>query len=274
MNIPSFWVRERREIAGRRVHLRGMSELSLSDAQLKMEKRARLWQNWLTGTGAPGEGGLSGFLTALRNLDGVGSAYSAAILEPVVERLSADDIVTRNRYGCLVLNTTNLCIVDVDRYCSGFLVRLFTSRAKEEKMLASAVRHLCEGADRMSARLYRTAHGWRVILQEPELAPGSEREMEIFAVLHADPMYVKLCRSQACWRARLSPKPFHRGLRRYPRSLSSQDLAADWVAEYEKATAGLGVCRLVETFGSKMSGSVLERHDRATGALVAELELA
>ena len=272
MNIPSFWVRERREIAGRRVRLRGMSELSLSDARQKMEEKALLWQKWLTGAGAPG-GGVRGFLTALRNLDGGDCAYSAAILEPVEERISADDIVTRNRYGSLVLNTTTLCIVDVDRYC-GFLARLFTSRAKEEKKLAAAVRRLCEGSERMSARLYRTAHGWRVLLQEPGLTPGCEREMEIFAALHADPMYVKLCRSQACWRARLSPKPFHRGLKRYPQSLSSQDSAHDWVLEYERATAGLGVCRLVETYGCKMSGSVLERHDQATGALVPELELA
>ena len=42
---------------------------------------------------------------------------------------------------------------------------------------------------------------------------------------------------------------------------------------YEKATAGVAVCRLLETFGPALHDPMVELHDAATLALIPDLEL-
>ena len=271
MKIPAFWVKERRMIAGRQVRLRGVSPDSQKEAEQRLEQRAQLWQRYLS---SPGSMPLEQFCAELRRLDDCREPYSAAILEPVEQQVDSADIVTRNRYGCLVLNSVSLCFADVDCYRRGLWARIFPNPAREQRQLTAAIRSLCEQSLELSARLYRTAHGWRVMLREPGLTVGSARELELFTALQADPLYVKLCRRQLCWRARLSPKPFHRGLKRYPMPDSALQRADEWIAAYEVATHRLATCRLVETFGPPLRGEVVELHDTATRALTPDLELA
>ena len=272
MNIPSFWVREHRVIAGLRVRLRGISAHSQQEAEALMAERARLWEAFLSAPAASAD--VETLRAELRRLDGESSPYSAAILEPIEQQLDESNIITRNRYGCLVLNSVSLCFVDVDRFRRGFWASLFGGRAKEEQALIAAIKKECEADATLSARLYRTAHGWRVMLRGQGLSIGSAREAELFAALQADPLYARLCRSQLCWRARLSPKPFRRGLKRYPIPQYAQQRADEWIAAYEKATAGLGVCRLVDCFGPAMNDAMVELHDTATLARKADMQLA
>ncbi|MBQ2380658.1 MAG: hypothetical protein II295_09760 [Akkermansia sp.] len=271
MNIPSFWVRERRMIAGLRVRLRGISGHSQQEAEALLAERARLWELFLSSPAASVD--VEAFRAELRRLDGDDSPYSAAILERIEQQADEFNIVTRNRYGCLVLNSVSLCFVDVDRFRRGFWASLFGGRAKEEQALIAAIKKECESDATLSACLYRTAHGWRVMLRGQGLSVGSEREAELFAALQADPLYAKLCRSQLCWRARLSPKPFRRGLKRYPVPQCAQQRADDWIEAYEKATAGLAVCRLVDCFGPALNDAIVELHDTATLARKADLQL-
>ena len=272
MNIPPFWVRERREILGRRIRLRGLSHHSQQEAEELMAERARMWHDFLSGVGSADRA--EAFRAGLRQLDACSEPYSAAILEPIEQQPDAHNIITRNRYGCRVLNTVSLCFVDVDRFRGGFWSSLFGGRSKEGALLAQALRALCEKDSGLSARLYKTAHGWRVILKGERLAIGSAREDELFAALQADPMYTKLCRSQRCWRARLSPKPFYRGLKRYPLPQHAGERADEWIAAYEKATSGLAVCRLVDCFGPTLRDPMVELHDAETQALKPDMELA
>ncbi len=270
MKIPQFWVRERRLIAGRQVRLHGISADSQQEAEQRLEQRARLWQDFLAGIpGMPVEQ----FRAELRRLDECSSPYASTIFEAIEQQLDSCNIITRNRYGCLVLNSVSLCFADVDRFRPGLWAKLFPSPTKEQEQLSAAIRKLCARAPELSARLYRTAHGWRVILRDSGLTVGSARESELFAALKADPLYVKLCRKQLCWRARLSPKPFYRGLKRYPNPSSTRQEAQDWIAAYNAATAGLGVCRLIDTFGSLLRDPMVELHDTATRALTPDLEL-
>ncbi len=271
MNIPRYWVRERRLICGMQVRLRGTSAHSQEDAEAKLAERARLWQEFLELP--PAQADALRFREALRRLDGDSEPYSAAILEPVEQQPDARNIITRNRYGCLVLNSVSLCFVDVDRFRTGFWSALFSNKKKEEAGLVAALRRLCAQDSSLSARLYRTAHGWRVILRGDGLAIGSAREAQLFDALQCDPLYRKLCRSQLCWRARLSPKPFYRGLKRYRTPANAQLRASEWVAAYEQATAGVAVCRLLETFGPALHDPMVELHDAATLARKADMEL-
>ncbi len=274
MRIPPFWVKERREISGRIFRLHGLSFDSQEDARRRLEEKVVLWQDMLAAPPGVDLLMVSELRQELRRLDECNHPYSAAILEPIEQQLDEENIITRNRYGCLVLNSERVCFADVDRFSRGLWASLFGSREKDEQKLIKAIETLCGKFPSLSARLYRTAHGWRVMLKEPALTLLSEREAYLFKALHADPLYVKLCATQRCWRARLSPKPFHRGLKRFPSMLYSQQKAAEWVAAYEQATAGLGVCRLVETFGPVLDDPVVALHDAATRALTPELVLA
>ncbi len=271
MNIPPYWVRERRLICGMQVRLRGISAHSQQDAEARLAERARLWQEFLALPASQADA--LRFREALRQLDGSPEPYSAAILEPVEQQPDAQNIITRNRYGCLVLNSVSLCFADVDRFRAGFWASLFGNKKKEEAALVAFLRRLCAADESLSARLYRTAHGWRVILRGAGLTVGSVREDRLFEALQCDPLYRKLCRSQLCWRARLSPKPFYRGLKRYRQPANAQLRAQEWVEAYEKATAGVAVCRLLETFGPALHDPMVELHDAATLALKPDLEL-
>lgn len=278
MNIPTFWIKERRRLSdGTCVHLRGVSNSSMDEARAKLEERARIWEQLLSHPKASREA-IDDFRRSLRRLDGHDEGpYSAGILEPIEQRLDDKNIVTRNRYGSLVLNTTRLCFADVDHFpprgLRQRLAALFHGKRAEQRLL-EALDAISRSDEHFGARLYRTAHGWRIILRKVEL--GSEQQRRLFADLNVDPLYTKLCDSQQCWRARLSPKPFHLGLPRFPRladSLGAPEVMADWVTRYEERTAQLAVCRLIDTVGRSIADPVLDYHDRTTQALKGDLPL-
>lgn len=278
MNIPTFWIRERRCLSnGTCVRLRGVSNVSMAEAREKLEARACLWEQFF------GEPNISGntievLRHRLRQLDGNdGDSYSASILEPVEQCLDPENVVTRNRYGSLVLNTTRLCFADVDRFpprgLRQRLEALFRGIRDEQRLLA-ALYDMSRREESFGARLYRTAHGCRLILRGVGL--GSAEQRRLFAALNVDPLYSKLCDSQQCWRARLSPKPFRLGLPRFPQpeeSLGASEAIADWVSRYEECTAHLSVCRLIDTVGRDIDDPVLDYHDRVTRARESDLPL-
>lgn len=260
----------------RKVRLHGVSRVSLQDARLKMEERARLWERFLSCPAS--EAAIGEFRHGLRALDDLGGEYSACILEPVEEVVNGENIMTRNRYGSLVLNSVSVCFVDIDHFrprgFAAWLASLFGGWDAQSRLLEAA-EACCQRGDAAGARVYRTAHGWRVILHGVEL--GSARLETLFAALQADPLYVRLCARQQCWRARLSPKPFHLGLPRFPRWQDSDNAPAgmaEWVEKYKEKTEKLGVCRLVAVLGAEVQDPVVELHDRLTRALEEGLRLA
>ncbi len=212
-----------------------------------------------------------------------GEDYAVEIFEPTLERLTEHSIVTRNRYGAEVLNTTELCFVDVDavpRSLWDTLAAIFGAqkRSSEQRLMADLQR-LCASSPGLSARLYRTAGGWRVILAGEGVYAGSPQLAQLYTRLHADELYVHLCKKQGCWRARLTPKPSRLGCRpgRYPRRSSADSPAegeAEWLARYAEGSAGVGVCRLVESFGRPLSHPLVAWHDERTAALKDGLSLA
>lgn len=278
MKIPPYWVREKRVVRGREVKLFGASFDSIAAAQASLAERARLWEAYLAQPSVS-PAVFADFTAALRALAALPGedTYSAAVLEPVIAAPDEQNLVTRNRYGALVLNSTSLCFVDVDHFRGGGLLRFLGLGKKPEQLLLEAAEKLCRQDDSLSARVYRTARGWRVALQGQGLSLGSAREAQLFLALQADPLYVNLCRKQACWRARLSPKPFHMGLPRFPYLTDStqapQQMAA-WVEQYEARTAPYAVCRLLDAFGPAWRSPILELHDSHTRALTPDLPLA
>lgn len=281
MKIPPYWVIEKRcGSDGSTWKLRGISYSSMSEARARLEERYRIRSAFAARRGVSAEE-VAEHCARLRSLDELKEdEYSTLLLEPVLEQVDADSLITRNRYGVQVLNSTTLCFVDVDDFplsLGDTLRGLFGKKTTPEEKLLQALRDLCAADESLGVRLYRTHNGWRVMLTGRGLAPDSARMHEICRILHADPLYESLCSRQQCWRARLTPKPYRVGVPGYPRPVDSESVATpqvqDWLQRYESASRGKAVCRLVDAVGRKMQSPLIELHDRMTGAMVPDAEL-
>jgi hypothetical protein len=164
-------------------------------------------------------------------------------------------VVTRNRYGALVLNTSRVPFIDVDDP-SGPLER---------------VRAACGRFSRTSFRIYRTAAGFRVLATDLLLDPASSESAGMLAAFAADPFFVKLCKLQASFRARLTPKPWRCGCGlppgSYPREGRAVSAMSSWLQEYGAACRAKATCELLETQGPGRTlpeaQPIVAEHDRA-----------
>lgn len=282
MKIPTYWVTDKRRGSdGNMWKLRGISYTSMQEARERLEKRYKL-RVAFTRLNSASKDAIDAHRANLRALDELKrEEYSTLLLEPIIEQIDGNNIITRNRYGVRVLNSTSLCFIDVDNFPLSLGDRLraiFGKKQNPEEKLLQTLRQLCETNDDLGARVYRTHNGWRIMLTGAGLAPDSARMHELCRRLHADPLYESLCARQQCWRARLSPKPYRVGVSSYPRPVDSEALqspeAQAWLQRYEAACNGKSVCRLVDSIGRHVSGPEVELHDSLTGALLADKNLA
>jgi hypothetical protein len=124
-------------------------------------------------------------------------------------------------------------------------------------------------------RAYRTRAGLRLLATHAPVEPLAS--LETMTQLGADPLYVKLCKAQQSFRARLTPKPWRCEMRapdvRWP--FENEKLAQrfeEWRAEYARKSRGYATCSLIRTLGSAQvhpeAAEVMRVHDRrAVGAL-------
>jgi hypothetical protein len=171
--------------------------------------------------------------------------------------------VTRNAYGCDVLNTSRMVFVDVDH--DG----------------ADAGRHL-DDARRWTARhpgwsfrVYRTRAGLRLLATQALFLPDEAVIVtDLFPAMRTDPLYARLCKTQGSYRARLTPKPWRCGLtapkERWPwRGADEEQRFLRWHERYREAAKRFATCELVEEIGARLVlaelAPVIKLHDQATG---------
>jgi hypothetical protein len=282
MKIPPYWITEKRRASdGSMWKLRGISYRSMEEARERLEERARLRADFASRRRVS-EAEVDAHCASLRALDELQEEdYSVLLLEPVLETLDGSNVITRNRYGVQVLNSTSLCFVDVDTFplsLGDTLRGLFGRKVTPEEKLLQRLRELCMADPSLGARLYRTHHGWRVMLVGDDIAPDSPRMQELFKALHADALYESLCARQQCWRARLTPKPYRVGITCFPRPQDSESIhtgqVQTWLQKYEALCQGKAVCRLVDCLGRPIQSPMVELHDSLTLATKQDLPLA
>ncbi len=196
--------------------------------------------------------------------------------EEIVRHVGGDAaIVTRNRYGALVLNTARVPFIDVDVPSSpsggGFLGLFGGKKADKAAVALDRVREVCGRFPRTTFRIYRTAAGLRLLVTDRLLDPASGEAQAMLADFAADPFFVKLCRLQASFRARLTPKPWRCGCTlppgSYPREGAAEIAFAKWLQAYDAASRGKGACELVDTRGPGVTlpevSPIVAEHDRA-----------
>lgn len=201
------------------------------------------------------------------------AGYEADIREPVLEALSEEAVITRNRYGAQVLNCARLPILDVDHPPLRFR-DWFSRKTPEwaEGRMREALGQLGRkpGLGHLGFRLYATAQGFRVIVLGQEALPSESVMPRLVRALHVDPLYWTLCRKQACYRARLTPKP-HRiqvPRLRLPFPLPEDrrpDLEA-WLETYETRSHRFATCRFLGAFGPEPAHPLVALHDQRSGA--------
>ena len=214
------------------------------------------------------------------------------IREEVVREIASGDggpaaVITRNSFGCLVLNTARVLFVDVDlpparlaASAGGWLARLLGRRGQGSNDGAEA-----QALERLDAwvrahpgvgfRAYRTRAGLRYLGTSGVFEPASAAAEALLEALGCDPLYVRLCRAQRSFRARLTPKPWRCGVVRPPsrfphESAEREEAFRRWLERYEALSVRFATCAHVSTVGVEgVHGEVepiLRLHDEATRA--------
>jgi hypothetical protein len=246
----------------------GWSDESAEEAQADGERRVDRIRDWLQ-HGMKGERGPYGY-------------PDRPMREEVLREFhhpdgSVSGVVSRNSYGCEVLNTAAAMFVDVDKEGSSVLSgikRLFRGGTFEDGLLAKVQRWV-ETHPGWGWRAYRTRAGIRLLATHQPIPPEDPICEAAFHEFGADWLYRKLCANQKCFRARLTPKPWRCGVDKPPHRWPWRDAAAhsafeEWDRRYRSAASGHATCRLLGQFGNRAAHPALEPlltfHDDATGS--------
>ncbi len=284
MKLARYWTKEAGETTGPdgrpiRVVSRGWSKESIEDARQRARETARRLANVLA-SGEIERG--KQYLYGERPLP-----------EPILEEFRDHGhdpvaVVTRNSYGALVLNASDLMFVDIDRedapVSAGIgnvissVLSLFSKGAPAQPKPAGGVLDdIQKVAERnnLSVRVYKTAAGYRALVTNAPFQAGSGQSEALLQQFAADPLYVRLCRMQESFRARLTPKPWRCRLGIPPAGfpfLTSQEESRfrSWEASYTVTAAQYATCRYLTTFGGGRVAREFEElvryHDEKTNS--------
>jgi hypothetical protein len=181
------------------------------------------------------------------------------VIEELVYENEIDAVITRNNYGALILNSARVLFADIDVPRQPFfdwLLSLFRkSQDSATEQLLQKINQLCANEPSLGIRLYRTKAGFRAVVTSQNIAPNSSQSEKLLGALGSDKLYMKLCKTQESFRARLTPKPWRIQMERPPcrypyASQQQQEQMQRWLAEYERKSKPVVACALVGQFGS------------------------
>lgn len=206
-------------------------------------------------------------------------SVNSPVREEIVQELVSSDgdpaIISRNSYGCLVLNTPNVLFADIDQPKNqmlenplesivGFFKGLFggpqdndsSNKANDfEQIVVGRIERMIEQSPGSVIRLYRTYNGFRAVVVNKTIPTDLADSIKWLKDFGSDELYVSLCRSQDCYRARLSPKPWrckmHQPTVRYPfADRDDENRFSKWLEEYENQARQFATCALIGNFGN------------------------
>jgi len=192
-------------------------------------------------------------------------------------------VITRNSYGCQVLNTARVMFVDIDLpepRPAGFFQKLFGKAnaappAQTHDGALATIENWTRNHPDWGWRIYQTRAGLRLLATHGPVEAGSSATNEVFDALGADPLYQKLCLSQKCFRARLTPKPWRCGVHSKPERWPWLDEKREkrfqkWETTYQSYIFNWATCKLVRQIGNPSVHpeveSIVKLHDQTTKA--------
>lgn len=147
-----------------------------------------------------------------------------------------------------------------------------------ERIARQRLMDFLAGHPAWNVRLYRTPGGFRLLATHQAFEASAPEVQQFFAAVGADPVYVRMCSNQQCFRARLTAKPWRIGIGDHMRPRPGiwpvhpdrLGIRQQWVAAYERAAASHSACHFVESLGSgKVDpeiSTVVVLHDREARA--------
>lgn len=283
MKFYKYWAKASEQVSsvgGRWTAERfGASNQSVADAKANAHKLAQQTAELLRRGDTP-----SGYLYSDRPV-------REEIIEDFGNEQQPDAVITRNAYGSLVLNTARILFADIDdppeesqpsnplKPLLGLLGSFMGAPEIADEVLGDGdidhiptrVAEFVQESPGLGLRLYRTAAGYRCLVTSREFEPLADETRDWLEDIGSDPLYVKLCQVQECFRARLTPKFWRCDLpappARFPWSDAAQEQSMrEWEQTYNRGTEGYATCEFLETIGSTEIESQIapfvELHDR------------
>ncbi len=271
MNFPQFWARGR---SGEFFTWR-WSFQSLAEAQALAEEAAQqLADRFRMGLLPPRHGGYY-----------PNRPFREQILQEIKNGAGeVSAVITLNSYGCQVLNTKHVMFVDIDlpepKRSGGFFQRLFgnaevvpSATAESESM--AKIESWSRSNSAWGWRVYRTRSGLRLLATQGLFDADSDSARAAFEALGADPLYRKLCQTQKCFRARLTPKPWRCGMTAKPDRWpwlepKHEKRFQKWETAYRQKAANFATCEFVRHVGNPQVHPevqpIIKLHDSFTRA--------
>jgi len=197
--------------------------------------------------------------------------YVVDIMEEIVDKIDDDNIITRNRYGALVLNSSKMLFIDIDTHVKSLFDVLFREKLSRKELMLRRIERKVRKArySNLGFRLYETFKGYRLLVTNKDFAPQSAESRRMMKDFKADWLYERLCVKQNCYRARLTPKPYRVKQKKirvtYPkRSLEEQENLNSWIRDYDDKSSKYSTCRLVKEFGNVEMNQIIAYHDKWT----------
>lgn len=194
--------------------------------------------------------------------------------EPVLHEMHGTDgalsaVVTRNSYGCDVLNTAQAMFVDIDvenenqpatADLGAMLGSLFGRGPKAPPVdpwhaAFSRAEAWAQSQPNWNWRVYRTRAGLRLLATHALFDSKDPHCQSVFRAVQADPLYQRLCDAQQCFRARLTPKPWRCDISAPPFRWPFPNEAAEqafleWQANYRVVSSDFATCKLLPDIGT------------------------
>lgn len=271
MRFPKYWATGTFE----KYSCWGFSDRSLDEAREVGCDRARAVAQHLTrGAGKADQYGYSD--RPLRE----------EVVREITGRGESKALISRNRYGAAVLNCASLMFLDIDFEDStktkspGFIASLFGAKKTEPLALVhhpeiKKIENWSWNNPSWGLRVYRTAAGLRLAVTHELFDPEKIHNERICSDLNVDSLYLKLCKAQQSFRARLSPKPWRIGLSGPPASWpfindSAKNVFLNWEEEYGQRSKEYAVCEFVKSYGNGKIhpefSQLISLHDELTKA--------
>lgn len=160
-----------------------------------------------------------------------------------------------------------------------WLRRVRRARLESPTYITGRIEAWCREHPAWRIHLYRTPAGYRLLATHGLIDPTAGDALELFQYFAVDPLFVRMCRHQRCFRARLTGKPWRMAIAGRPGhgawppgNAAAMARRQEFVARYEAAAPAFAACRHLGGFGGgaehPRAAGVRRLHDESTRALV------